>query len=171
MDNKAMTMHASLKNMAQMATATNQAATEHADKLKVQLCSRQWEIYLQKQTKNLVTQSTIEVLCNMYMIAMNDTSTKEKKTAAELLRIFFTTNMSRIAEKDKDLVDQAFSLPLMMHKLEEFEGSLEKINMWISTTDYPRKWMAGVLIGLAGSGAIPPQSGSDTRKCPMIHIA
>ena len=60
----------------------------------------------------------------------------------------------------------------MMNKLEEFNGSLEAINVWVSTTDYPKQWIAGVLNGLAGSGATPPQCGSDTRKCLMIiHIA
>ena len=172
MDNTAMTTHTSLRHMAQMATASTAKATDHAEELKVHLCSRQWEIYLRKRTTELVTQSLIEVLCNIYMTAMNDTSTKDKKTAAELLRAFFTTHMSRVTVQDKDPQDQAFSLPLMMNKLEEFQGTLEKINVWISTTDYPKQWIAGVLNGLAGSGATPPQSGSDTRKCLMIiHIA
>ena len=166
-----MSTHNSLSSMAAMATATSAAASKHADTVKVYLCSKQWEIHLRKQNRDLLTQSPIEVLCTIYMDAMNDTTSKDKKVAAELLRAFFTTYMSRITDPNKDPVDQLFSVPKMMEQLEEFEGSVEKINMWISTNDYPNRWMAGVLNGLAGSGATPPQRGSDTRKCLMIHIA
>ena len=166
-----MSTHNSLRSMAAMATATSATAKKHAETVKVYLCSKQLEIHLRNQTTDLLTQSPIGVLCTIYMAAMNDTSSKDKKVAAELLRAFFTTYMSRITDAGKDPVDQVFSVPKMMEQLEEFGGSVEKINMWISTTDYPKQWMAGVLNGLAGSGATPPQRGSDTRKCLMIHIA
>ena len=146
--------HSHVHNMAQMATSN---ANENTDEeLKVKLNGRQWNAYLQQQAAASATMSAIDVLCNIYMTAMNDNSTKDARASSTMLRAFFTTKMSRVKQKDGNVKDQEFSVPHILHLMDEFKGDMAKINMWISTTDYPTKWINGVLLGLARSGACSP---------------
>ena len=156
-------VHTGMQALAQMATT----ATAEGNEVRIQteLAVREWGRYTQQQAAKLATKSLIEVLCSAFVNAMNDNASKEKRAASALLRTFFASSMQRIAKEGEEPKDQELSLPLMMERLTEFQGDMDKIQMWISTNDYPKTWIKAVLNGLAASGALPPQSGNDTGKC------
>ena len=74
-----------------MYTTWHQMATSNAnentdEELKVKLNGRQWNAYLQQQAATSATMSAIDVLCNIYMTAMNDNSTKDARASSTMLR-------------------------------------------------------------------------------------
>jgi hypothetical protein len=156
-------VHTSMQALAQMATTATAEGSEV--RILTALAIRDWERYTQEQVAKLATKSLIEVLCSAFMNAMNDNTSKDKRAASALLRTFFATTMQRIEQEGKDPQDQQLSLPLMMEQLKEFKGDMDKIQMWISVNEYPKRWIKAVLHGLAASGALPPQSGNDTGMC------
>ena len=154
-----------MMSLVNMATGTEPSKAPTVNEIGDQLRVQHWTQYLNEQLVRNRASNKIAFLASNVKAAMEDRSTKDKKSLSDKITAFFTQNMCRVpgANEDDAHADQTYSLPLIYEQMASQGTEIGKTTEWISTSDTAQQWIRGVIAGLAQAGLNPPNT-RDARK-------